>query len=129
MKKLVLVVLLFLACVGMSFAADEKPTLILSTTTSTQATGLLDVLLPAFTKATGIIVKPIAVGTGKALEMARNGEADAVMVHARKLEDKFVADGYGVNAWDLMFNDFVIVGPVEAPAKVGSPHQTDFNVR
>ena len=90
--------------------------IILATTTSTQATGLLDKLLPAFTKATGIEVKPIAVGTGKAFELAKSGNADVVMVHARKLEDAFVKDGFGVNAWDLMFNDFVIVGPKDDPA-------------
>jgi len=100
------------------FSQTSSPTIILATTTSVQATGLLDVLLPAFSKTTGIEVKPIAIGTGKALELAGKGDADLVLVHARNLEDKFVAEGFGTNAWELMFNDFVVVGPPGDPAKV-----------
>ena len=117
MKKLLVAFLVLVMCSG-AFAQDASQSIILSTTTSTQATGLLDTLLPAFTKATGIAVKPIAVGTGKALEMARHGDADVVMVHARKLEDQFIADGYGTHAFDLMYNDFVLLGPNEDPSKV-----------
>jgi len=93
-------------------------TIILATTTSTQATGLLDVLLAAFTKTTGFIVKPVAVGTGRAIELAKNGDADVVMVHARALEDTFIAEGFGVHAYDLMYNDFVLVGPASDAALV-----------
>ena len=115
-KILFLLVLGLMTCVCYGQTASQ--TIILATTTSTQQTGLLDILLPAFKKATGIEVKPIAVGTGKALELARNGDADVIMVHARNLEDKFVADGYGVNPWDLMFNDFILLGPDNDPEKV-----------
>ncbi len=106
-----------LVCVGL-YAETATQSIVLATTTSTQQTGLLDVLLPAFARETGILVKPIAVGTGKALELGKNGDADVVMVHARSLEDRFVADGYGENAWDLMYNDFVILGPASDPAGV-----------
>ncbi len=120
MKRMRWVVLpVLVVCLTVAAVAAEK-SLILATTTSTQQIGLLDQLLPAFTKATGIEVKPIAVGTGKAFELARQGNADVVMAHARKLEDAFVADGYGVDAWDLMYNDFVLVGPAADPAGIAS---------
>ncbi|HOY66645.1 MAG TPA: substrate-binding domain-containing protein [Candidatus Ozemobacteraceae bacterium] len=117
-----------IAC-GSVFAAEAPAvpvrasgTIILATTTSTQATGLLDVLLAAYAKDSGITVKAVAVGTGRALELAKNGDADVVMVHARSLEDAFVADGFGVHAYDLMYNDFVIVGPASDAALVkGAP--------
>ena len=126
MNRYLAFVLVALTLVAAPLAAQQaSPTMVLATTTSTQQTGLLDVLLPAFTKATGIVVKPIAVGTGKALELARNGDADAVMVHARKQEDRFVADGFGIEAWDLMYNDFVLVGPASDPA--GLKGSTDIN--
>lgn len=119
MNRFLPLVLVALFLAGAPLTAQQaSPTMILATTTSTQQTGLLDVLLPAFTKATGIMVKPIAVGTGKAIELARNGDADAVMVHARKLEDQFVAEGFGIEAWDLMYNDFVLVGPASDPSGI-----------
>jgi tungstate transport system substrate-binding protein len=83
----------------------------LSTTTSTEASGLLGALLPAFEAKTGIKVNVIAVGTGKALELAKNGDVDVTLVHARAAEDKFVADGWGVDRRDVMYNDFIVVGP------------------
>ena len=86
-------------------------TLTLATTTSTYDTGLLDEVNAAFQQRYGTRVDAIAQGTGAALETARNGDADLVLVHARSLEDDFMRDGYGVNRRDLMFNDFVIVGP------------------
>lgn len=82
----------------------------LATTTSTENSGLLAFLLPEFTKDSGIIVDTIAVGTGKALELGKNGDVDVVLVHARNLEDKFVDDGFGVNRTDVMYNDFIIAG-------------------
>ncbi len=85
--------------------------LTLASTTSTQNSGLLDVILPQFTARTGIVVHVIAVGTGQALRIARNGDADAILVHHRPSEDDFVAQGYGVDRLDVMYNDFVIVGP------------------
>ncbi|MCF6335187.1 MAG: extracellular solute-binding protein [Spirochaetales bacterium] len=97
----------------------EKPArLRLATTTSTENTGLLDTLLPAFTKNTGIKVDVIAVGTGKAITLGENGDVDLIMVHARSKEDKFISDGYGVNRRDLMHNDFIILGPPDDPAGI-----------
>ena len=90
----------------------------LSTTTSTENSGLLQYLLPAFEAKTNTRVHVISVGTGKALEMAKNGDVDVTLVHARPSEDKFVADGHGVNRRDVMYNDFIIVGPVSDPAGV-----------
>jgi len=92
----------------------------LATTTSTENTGLLDVLIPAFTNRTGIKVDVIAVGTGKAITLGENGDVDIIMVHARSREDSFVSDGYGVNRRNLMHNDFVILGPPDDPAGISS---------
>ena len=88
-----------------------KPEIILSTTTSTRDSGLLDYILGDFTAKTGIEVKVIAVGTGKALQMGRDGEADVLLVHAKASEEEFVAEGYGTQRYDVMYNDFVLVGP------------------
>lgn len=92
--------------------------LVLATTTSTQDSGLLDVILPDFEARYGADVEVIAVGTGQALELGKNGDADVVLVHARKQEDAFVADGFGVNRQDVMYNDFIIVGPPSDPAGI-----------
>lgn len=90
----------------------------LSTTTSTDNSGLLGVLLPAFETQTGIKVQVIAVGSGKALELAKNGDVDVTLVHARDAEDKFVAAGHGVDRRDVMYNDFVVVCPPADPAGI-----------
>jgi|SRR5512133_3066506 tungstate transport system substrate-binding protein len=90
----------------------------LSTTTSTENSGLLQYLLPAFEAKTHTRVHVIAVGTGKALEMAKNGDVDVTLVHARPSEDKFVAEGHGVQRRDVMYNDFIIVGPASDPAGI-----------
>jgi len=90
----------------------------LATTTSTENSGLLAVVLPPFEAATGITVDVIAVGTGQALRLGEAGDVDVVLVHARALEDQFVADGYGVNRRDVMHNDFVILGPPSDPAHI-----------
>ena len=90
----------------------------LSTTTSTENSGLLKALLPAFEQSTGLKVQVISVGTGKALELAKNGDVDVTLVHARASEDKFVLDGFGVNRRDVMYNDFVIAGPEHDPAGI-----------
>lgn len=100
-------------------AADEAP-LRLATTTTTVNSGLMDYLLPEFTAATGIEVQMIAAGTGEALRIGRNGDVDVVLVHARDAEDAFVEAGYGIDRADVMFNDFVIVGPPTDPAGIGS---------
>jgi tungstate transport system substrate-binding protein len=97
--------------------AQEK-TIILSTTTSTQDSGLLDVLIPIFEKKTGYFVKTIAVGSGQAMAMGQKGEADVLLVHSPAAEKKFVAEGYGINRRIIMHNDYVIVGPPEDSAKI-----------
>jgi tungstate transport system substrate-binding protein len=90
----------------------------MSTTTSTENSGLLKHLLPAFEAKTNTKVHVISVGTGKALELAKNGDVDVTLVHARASEDKFVAEGHGVNRRDVMYNDFIIVGPTSDPAGI-----------
>jgi tungstate transport system substrate-binding protein len=105
------------ALAGPAFAGDTFITV--QSTTSTQNSGLLDDLLPKFTEKTGIEVRVVAVGTGQAIKNARNGDGDVLLVHARAAEKKFVAEGHGVKRFDLMYNDFVIVGPAADPAKVG----------
>ena len=99
-------------------AEAQRPPVILSTTTSTQDSGLLDVLVPLFERQTGYSVKTIAVGTGQALALAARGEADVVLAHAPGLEKKYVADGKMLNRRLVMYNDFVIIGPAEDPAKI-----------
>jgi tungstate transport system substrate-binding protein len=94
----------------------------MSTTTSTDNSGLLPWLLPAFEARTGIKVNVIAVGTGKALELGKNGDVDICLVHARKLEDQFVAEGWGVDRRDVMYNDFIVAGPTSDPAHVKGVH-------
>ena len=96
----------------------QSSTVILSTTTSTQDSGLLDVLVPMFEKQSGLSVKTISVGTGQALALAARGEADVVLVHAPALERKYVADGKLRNRRLVMYNDFVIIGPESDPAKI-----------
>ncbi|MCJ7547563.1 MAG: substrate-binding domain-containing protein [Deltaproteobacteria bacterium] len=90
----------------------------LSTTTSTENSGLLYVLLPPFEKQFNVKVDVISVGSGKAIKLGENGDVDVVLVHERDLEDKFVADGYGVNRRDVMHNDFVIIGPTADPSGI-----------
>ena len=122
MKRLSLILgIIFTACVlvgvlGPSAYAEKN--VILATTTSTQDSGLLDVLIPAFEKKTGYFVKTIAVGSGQAMAMGQKGEADVLLVHSPDAEKKFVADGYGINRRLVMHNDFIIVGPSGDPAKI-----------
>ncbi len=97
---------------------EEQTDLILATTTSTQDSGLLDVLLPEFEKENTYKVKTIAVGTGQALEMGTRGEADVLLVHAPEAEQKIVDSGDAINRQKVMYNDFIIVGPKEDPAKI-----------
>jgi tungstate transport system substrate-binding protein len=99
-------------------AQTSRSPVILSTTTSTQDSGLLDVLVPLFERASGFTVKTIAVGTGQALALAGRGEADVVLAHAPELEKKYVAEGKLLNRRLVMYNDFVIIGPAEDPARI-----------
>jgi tungstate transport system substrate-binding protein len=93
------------------WAAAQERVIVIASTTSTEQSGLFAYLLPAFTQATGIKVNVVALGTGQALDMGRRGDADLVFVHDLAAEEKFVADGFGVKRWPVMYNDFVIVGP------------------
>lgn len=117
MKRRSLVAVL-LCAMALPLPAMAQPVLRMSTTTSTENSGLLRWLLPPFEAKTGLKVQVIAVGTGKALELGRNGDVDVTLVHARALEDKFVAEGWGVDRRDVMHNDFVLAGPVADPARV-----------
>src|SRR5262250_888026 len=101
-----------------SAAVAQSTSVILSTTTSTQDSGLLDVLVPLFESKTGYTVKTLSVGTGQALALAAKGEADVALVHAPALEKKYVDEGKLLNRRLVMYNDFVIIGPADDPAKI-----------
>jgi tungstate transport system substrate-binding protein len=116
----VVILLLALVGCGLTSAPTLTPpqTLTLATTTSTQDSGLLDVVLPVFEKQFNVKLKVVAVGTGQALKLGSDGNADVVLVHARKQEDDFVAAGDGIHRRDVMYNDFILIGPASDPAKV-----------
>jgi tungstate transport system substrate-binding protein len=99
-------------------ASAEERSIVVASTTSTQDSGLFGYLLPIFKAKTGIEVKVIAQGTGQALDTARRGDADVVFVHAKAQEEKFLAEGFGVKRFDVMYNDFVLIGPKSDPAGV-----------
>jgi len=108
--------LLVVANVATAAGADRG--IVVASTTSTQDSGLFGYLLPLFKQKTGIDVKVIAQGTGQALDTARRGDADVVFVHAKPQEEKFLAEGYGVKRFDVMYNDFVLIGPKSDPAGI-----------
>lgn len=117
--KIILLVVISLVFLSPSIPAfGGSKTLKMATTTSTENSGLLDVLLPAFTRDTGIPVKVFAKGTGAAIRDGMDGNVDIIFVHAKKREEKFIADGYGVYRLGVMHNDFVILGPASDPAKI-----------
>ncbi|MCC7354943.1 MAG: extracellular solute-binding protein [Anaerolineae bacterium] len=129
LKKVLVVLLLFAIVFGGCTAATPQPTqepsptpkpvtLRLATTTSTDDSGLLDFILPDFEKANNCKVDVVAVGSGQAIEIGRKGDADVLLVHSRKAEDQFVADGYAKERFDVMYNDFIILGPKEDPVRV-----------
>jgi tungstate transport system substrate-binding protein len=99
-------------------ATAQEKSIVVASTTSTQDSGLFGHILPMFKANTGFNVKVVAQGTGQALETGRRGDADVLFVHARAQEEKFVADGFGVKRFDVMYNDFVLIGPKSDPAKV-----------
>jgi tungstate transport system substrate-binding protein len=113
---LIRTVLLALALAGAAQAEEKFITV--ASTTSTEQSGLFKYLLPMFEKKTGIHVRVVAVGTGQALDIGRRGDADVLLVHAKPLEEKFIAEGYGVKRQDVMYNDFVLIGPKSDPAGV-----------
>jgi len=108
---------LLLASLAVAAQAQDK-FITVASTTSTEQSGLFKQLLPRFEKKTGIQVRVVAVGTGQALDIGRRGDADVVLVHARPLEEKFMAEGQGVKRYDVMYNDFVLIGPQSDPAQV-----------
>src|SRR5574341_1005276 len=115
MRTLLSLVAVF-ALAGPAWA--QSATVILSTTTSTQDSGLLDVLVPMFEKKSGLTVKTISVGTGQALALAARGEADVTLAHAPAMENKYVEEGKMLNRRLVMYNDFVVIGPADDRAKV-----------
>jgi tungstate transport system substrate-binding protein len=109
----------FIACLLVSLGATcFAQTLVMASTTSTEQSGLFQHLLPEFKKSTGTEVKVVALGTGQALDMGRRGDADILFVHDQVAEEKFVADGFGIKRYPVMYNDFVLIGPASDPAKV-----------
>ncbi len=113
-----LISLFAMTSVSPANAAPVQKTVILATTTSTQDSGLLDVLVPMFEKETGYFVKTIAVGSGQAMKMGERGEADVLLVHSPAAEKKFMAEGWGITRRLVMHNDFILVGPPGDPAKI-----------
>jgi tungstate transport system substrate-binding protein len=120
-RKLLYLTVAWLVCCcvsGCRQAAEPKNEITLATTTSTQDTGLLDVLVPKFREKTGIDVRVVAVGSGQAMELGRRGDAEVLLTHAPAAEEKFIADGFGTDRRPLMHNDFVLLGPKADPAEV-----------
>ncbi len=111
------ITLLFLISIGAA-NANEETFITLSSTTSTDNSGLLEYLIPKFKNKTGINVRVIAVGTGRALQLGERGDADAVLVHHKTSEERFVENGFGIERRDVMYNDYVIVGPRKDPANI-----------
>jgi tungstate transport system substrate-binding protein len=110
---------LLVACVAFSGAVlAQERTITVASTTSTEQSGLFGHLLPRFTASSGIGVKVVAVGTGQALDIGRRGDADVVFVHDKVAEEKFLAEGFGVKRFDVMYNDFVVIGPKADPAHI-----------
>ncbi len=99
-------------------ALAQEKFIVVASTTSTEQSGLFGYLLPIFQKKTGIQVRVVALGSGQALDLGRRGDADVVFVHARSAEEKFLAEGHGVRRFDVMYNDFVLIGPRADPAKI-----------
>ena len=109
---------------AMVSAAQAGESIVLASTTSTEQSGLFNFILPIFEKSSGIAVKVVALGTGQALDVGKRGDADVLLVHDRAAEDKFVAEGYGVERKDVMYNDFVLVGPAADTAGVKGAKDT-----
>ena len=117
-----LLLVMLLISVPIVVSATDKPFIVVQSTTSTQNSGLFDAILPAFTHTHGIEVRVVAVGTGQAIRNAINGDGDVLLVHAKSAEETFINDGFGVQRFDLMYNDFVLVGPANDPAGIKGGH-------
>lgn len=118
MKKTLVLVLSALASMGLAFSACADDYITLASTTSTESSGLFDAILPQFEGATGIQVRVVAVGTGQAFEIARRGDADSLLVHDTTGEQRFIANGHASGRADVMYNDFVLIGPADDPARI-----------
>ena len=116
MKKIAIITLLFILFLPQ--LGFGKEVLRLATTTSTYETGLLDYILPPFEERYNLRIHIVSVGTGKAIRLGENGDVDVILVHAKELEEKFIEDGYGIDRRSVMYNDFLILGPEEDPAKI-----------
>ena len=110
-------------------AQAQQRYITVASTTSTEQSGLFRHLLPIYEKRTGVQVRVVALGTGQALDMGRRGDADVVLVHAKPLEEKFIAEGHGVRRFEVMYNDFVLVGPKSDPAKVAGGKDVVFALK
>ncbi|QWE21220.1 substrate-binding domain-containing protein [Polynucleobacter sp. AP-Kolm-20A-A1] len=117
-SNLVMSAILALSISGHQAYAQSK-SIVVSSTTSTEQSGLFNFILPIFKMKTGIEVKVVAVGTGQALDIGRRGDADVVFVHDKPAEEKFVEEGYSTKRYEVMYNDFVLIGPKSDPAKIG----------
>ena len=118
MKKTLNLVLAAVTTMGLTFSAHAEDYITLASTTSTENSGLFDSILPKFEDATGIEVRVVAVGTGQAFEIARRGDADSLLVHDTTGEKRFVENGYSTERADVMYNDFVLIGPADDPANI-----------
>ncbi|MDN3521136.1 substrate-binding domain-containing protein [Halomonas ramblicola] len=122
------VTLTAIGLMGLSMTAvsqDEERHITLASTTSTENSGLFDAIIPQFTEATDIAVRVVAVGTGQAFEIARRGDADSLLVHDTAGEERFVEEGYGTERADVMYNDFVLIGPGDDPAGIADAESAD----
>jgi tungstate transport system substrate-binding protein len=119
MKSRFFTVIAVFGCLVASLANAQERSIMVASTTSTEQSGLFGFMLPRFSARTGIRVNVVAVGTGQALDIGRRGDADVVFVHDRAAEEKFMAEGFGVKRFDVMYNDFVIIGPKADPAQIG----------
>jgi tungstate transport system substrate-binding protein len=125
MRRLLLLILAALAWLPAANAADEPAnTIVLATTTSLDNSGLLGAILPAFTRESGITVRVLAQGTGQALDTARRGDADLVLVHDPEAEQQFIAEGHGIEPRQIAWNDFILVGPTADPAHIAGGRDT-----
>ena len=121
-RRIILGSLLFASAVSLNSQAKDYPFITVASTTSTEQSGLLGYLLPAFTQTTGIDVYVVAVGTGEALKIGEDGDCDVVLVHDKARELQFMQNGFGSVRHEVMYNDFVIVGPKDDPAKINATH-------
>ncbi|MBV8791055.1 MAG: extracellular solute-binding protein [Pseudolabrys sp.] len=119
MRKILIALLISFAAMAANAASAQDRFITVASTTSTEQSGLFGYLLPIFTKKTGITVHVVALGTGQALDVGRRGDADVVFVHDKPAEEKFLAESFTTKRFDVMYNDFVIVGPKSDPAKIG----------